>query len=333
VKTVVTGSSGFVGRHLVRALSERGDSVVAMDVVPTTELDGLAGVHQEKADLRDAPGLRKIVQGADAIFHVASRVQTQEHGSEEVFAINVGGTENLLEACRAEGVRRFVYASSASVVYGGSDIENGDESLPYPAKFHAPYAETKAIAERKVLAAHGRGGILSCSIRPHIIFGPGDTRFLPAILERAEKGKLKAYVGDARKVSDFTYVENLVHGLLLAADAMVEGHAAGGQAYFVTNGEPLAFWEFVGRILDGVGHPRPKVRVPFPIAYGAAAVREGIDRLLDRPSHEASLTRFAIRYLTTHHYFSIEKARRDLGYAPKVSLDRGIAATIAALRS
>lgn len=333
MKSVVTGSSGFVGRHLVRALADRGDEVIAMDVVPTKELAGLANVRQVSADLRDATALGAVVTGADAVFHVASRVQTQEHGADEVVAINVGGTENLLEACRREGVRRFVYASSASVVYGGADIERGDETLPYPASFHAPYAETKAIAEKKVLAAHGKGGILSCSIRPHIIFGPGDTRFLPAILERARKGKLKAYVGDPNKVSDFTFVDNLVHGLLLASDAMVEGHAAGGQAYFITNGEPLPFWEFVGRILDGVGHPRPKIRVPFPIAYGAAAVREGIDRLRNVPTSEASLTRFAIRYLTTHHYFTIAKARRDLGYEPKVRLQAGIDATIAALRS
>ncbi len=333
MKAVVTGSSGFVGRHLVRALAARGDSVVAMDVVPRSDLEGVSGISQVKADLCDASSLREVVSGADAVFHVASRVQTQEHGADEVFAINVGGTESLLEACRKEGVRRFVYTSSASVVYAGADIEGGDETLPYPLHFHAPYAETKAIAEKKVLAAHGREGILSCSIRPHIVFGPGDLRFLPAILERARKGKLKAYVGDAKKVSDFTYVDNLVHGLILAGDAMVEGHAAGGQAYFITNGEPVPFWEFVGRVLDGVGHPRPTIRIPFPIAYGAAAVREGIDRLRNVPTSEASLTRFAIRYLTTHHYFTIAKAKRDLGYQPKVGLQAGIDATIASLRA
>jgi sterol-4alpha-carboxylate 3-dehydrogenase (decarboxylating) len=329
MRAVVTGSSGFVGKHLTARLAQEGAAVVALDIVSGAPADN---VIPTKADLRDKSALLDAVTGAHVVYHVASRVQTRHTGADEVHAINVGGTQNLLSACRDKGVGRFVYVSSASVVYDGTDVERGDERLPYPSSFHAPYAETKAVAEKEVLDANGKGGVATCSIRPHVVFGPGDTRFIPAILGRAKTGRLKAYVGSPEKLSDFTYVDNLVDGLLLAAEKLKGDRVAAGQAYFVTNGEPMAFWEFVGRVLDGLGYARPKYRVPFPIAYGAAAVREWVDAMRGIPTSEESLTRFAIRYLTTHHYFSHDKATNDLGYRPRVDLTEGIARTIASLR-
>jgi nucleoside-diphosphate-sugar epimerase len=321
MKALVTGANGFVGRHLVRALAARGDEVRAVDVRP--------GENVIAADIRDQDAMERACEGVDLVFHAASRIQTRTTGASEVFDVNVGGTQKLMRACRKHGVTRLVYVSSASVVYDGRDLENGDESRPYPAHFHAPYAETKARAEREVLEAND-DKLATCAIRPHIVFGPGDTLFLPAILSRARSGRLKAYVGDARKKSDFTYVGNLVDGLLLAGDALAPGTKLAGQAYFVTNAEPIAFWEMVGRLLDGIGLPRPKMRVPFPIAYSAAAFREGLDAIRGLATSEESLTRFSIRYLTTHHYFSCAKAERDFGYTPRVSLDEGIALTVAA---
>ncbi len=284
------------------------------------------------ADLRDGDALERACEGVDTVFHVASRVQTRKTGADEVFDVNVGGTRKLLSACRARNVPRLVYVSSASVVYGGQDIEDGDESLPYPARFHAPYAEAKARAEEDVLGASD-ANLAACAIRPHIVFGPGDTRFFPAVLSRARSGRLKAYVGDADKRSDFTYVDNLVDALITAGDALTPDAALAGQAYFVTNGEPLAFWELIGRLLDGLDLDRPTWRVPFPIAYGAASVREALDAARGIATSEESLTRFTIRYLTTHHYFSCAKAERDFGYRPRIGLDEGIARTIESLRA
>ena len=332
LRALVTGANGFVGRHLVQALAARGDDVVAFDITagePTSE----GRTRTVVGDLRDEEALARVTEGVDTVFHAASRVQTRKTGAGEVRDVNVGGTEKLLEASRAHGVARLVYVSSASVVYGGQDLENGDETLPYPAHFHAPYAETKAIAERAVLEASGAGGLETCAVRPHIIFGPGDARFFPAVLSRARSGKLKSYVGDPSKLSDFTYVDNLVDSLLLAADRLAPGSKVSGQAYFVTNGEPRAFWEFVGQLLDGLGVARPAYRVPYPIAFSAAAFREGLDALRGIATTEESLTRFTIRYLTTNHYFSIEKAMKDLDYRPRVSLDEGIRRTLAALKA
>lgn len=330
MRALVTGSNGFVGKHLTRALAARGDEVVAFDLTPGDFAD--AKIRSVTGDLRDAAALTAAAEKVDVVFHVASRVQTRRTGADEVREVNVGGTEKLLQACRDRNVGRFVYVSSASVVYGGQDVENGDETMPYPAHFHAPYAETKAVAERLVLESSGKGDVLTCAVRPHIVFGPGDTRFFPAVLGRARSGRLKAYVGDARKLSDFTYVDNLVDGLLRAGDRLTPGSKVAGQAYFVTNGEPRSFWAFIGQLLDGLDLKRPGFRVPFPIAYSAAAVREGLDALRGVATSEESLTRFTIRYLTTHHYFSHAKATRDLDYRPSVTLDEGIRRTLPSLK-
>lgn len=331
MRALVTGGNGFVGQHLVRALAARGDEVVTMDLAEWSGGE-TPNVRSLRADLRDAAALERACEGIDMVFHAASRVQTRKTGADEVFDVNVGGTKKLLAACRKNAVPRFVYVSSASVVYGGQDIAGGDESLPYPARFHAPYAEAKARAEEEILRASDEK-LATCAIRPHIIFGPGDTRFFPAVLSRARSGRLKAYVGDPDKLSDFTYVDNLVDGLLTAGDALSHDSKLAGQAYFLTNREPLGFWELVGRLLDGLGHARPTWRVPYPIAFSAAAVRETLDAMRGIATSEESLTRFTIRYLTTNHYFSCAKAERDFGYKPHVGLDEGVARTIAALRS
>lgn len=331
MRALVTGGNGFVGRHLVRALAARGDEVLTMDLGAWAGEDA-EGIRSVTADLRDAAALERAAEGVDTVFHVASRVQTRTTGADEVFDVNVGGTKKLIAACRENDVPRLVYVSSASVVYGGADIEAGDETLPYPAHFHAPYAEAKARAEEAVLEASDRS-LATCAIRPHIVFGPGDTRFFPAVLSRARSGRLRAYVGDPDKKSDFTYVDNLVDGLLTAGDALRPKSALAGQAYFVTNEEPLAFWEMVGRLLDGLDLARPSWRVPYPIAFSAAAVRETIDAMRGVATSEESLTRFTIRYLTTHHYFSCDKAARDFGYRPTITIGEGITRTITALRA
>lgn len=327
---VVTGSSGFVGKHIVRALAERGDDVVALDVSPFDFAS--KNVQNKTVDLRDRAAVKSALDGATTVFHAASRVQTRKTGADEVFDVNVGGTQNLLDACSDLSIAKFVYVSSASVVYGGADIERGDETLAYPTSFHAPYAESKAKAEDVVLKESGKRGVYTCAIRPHIVFGEGDTRFFPAVLSRAKAGRLKAYVGDPNKLSDFTYIDNLVDGLLLASAALGPEGKASGNAYFVTNGEPTPFWEFVGRLLDGLSYARPKFRVPFPIAFTAAAIREAVDAARGIPTAEENLTRFTIRYLTTHHYFTHAKATRDFGYVPKVTIADGVAKTIEHLK-
>ena len=328
--SLVTGAGGFVGAHLVRALHARGDTVRAIDVRGREDLP----VPMKVADITDARSIAPQLEGVDVVFHNASLVQTARAGAERVWAVNLGGTKTMLEAARAAGVKRFVYVSSASVVYQGRDVENGDESLPYATTSQAPYADSKIAAEKEVLAANDPRGLLTSSIRPHVIYGPGDNRFLPAILARADKGQLKVGIGREPRLSDFTYVDNLVDALLLSDAALARDPSLGGRAYFVTNGEPIPFWDFVDRVLVARGDPKIRYRLPYWFAYGAAAMVEWSRAIRGRSSMpEDGFTRFAVRYMCTHHYFSIERAKKDLGYVPKVTIDEGIARTIAAAKS
>jgi nucleoside-diphosphate-sugar epimerase len=245
--------------------------------------------------------------------------------------VNLGGTENMLAAAQANQVPRFIYISSGSVVYEGRDIENGDESLPYASTSQAPYADSKIEAEKIVLAANGQGGVATCALRPHVVFGPGDRRFIPALLAKAKAGQLRAQIGRGVWLSDYTYVTNMVDAVLLADDALAKDgldSVAAGSAYFITNGEPMPFWDFVRKVAARLGFPPIQYTIPKSLMYGIAAVKEGIDTLRGGTLNaEDGLTRFAIRYMCTHHYFSIEKARRELGYNPAVSVDEGIERT------
>ena len=183
-------------------------------------------------------------------------------------------------------------------------------------------------------AASGQRGVLTCAIRPHVVFGPGDRRFFPAVLARAKAGQLRFSVGlFNRKLSDFTYVTNLVDALLLADEQLVPDSPSAGQAYFITNGEPLPFFTFVGKVLAELKLPPILAGVPYPIVYAVAAIKEGLDTLRGGTLNaEDGMTRFAVRYMVRHHYFSIDKARRDLGYEPRVNLAEGIRLTCAHLR-
>jgi sterol-4alpha-carboxylate 3-dehydrogenase (decarboxylating) len=323
IRSLVTGGSGFVGRALVEALVQRGDDVTVADLAPSPRRD----VRFARLDLRDAEATRAVCAGQDVVFHNASLVHTRNNREADVWGVNLGGTRHVLAGCREHGVGRLVYVSSASVVYEGRDIENGDESRPYTRFSQAPYADSKVAAEKEVLAASG-DDLVTCAVRPHIVFGPGDQRFLPAVLLRARAGKLRYAVGRGRKLSDFTYVDDLVDALVLADACLARHGVAAGRAYFVTSGEPTAFWDFVRAVLHRLSLAPIRGTVPYALAYLVAAAHEAVDTLRGGTlNSEDGLSRFAIRYMCTHHYFSIERARRELGYQPRVSIAEGIERT------
>ncbi len=328
-RSLVTGASGFVGRHLVAALAARGDQVTAVDLHPAEHPKGVTVLA---LDITDKAGVNEAIEGHDVVFHNASVVHTRWTNVDTVWAVNDGGTVNVIEACQQHGVPRLVYVSSASCVYEGRDIENGDESMPYSSISQAPYADSKISAEKRVLAADGEKGVRTTSLRPHVIFGPGDSRFLPAVLGRARAGKLKLGVGWGEKLSDFTYVDNLIDALLLADESLKNDPSrAGGKAYFITNGEPRPFFGFVKQVLARLDLPPIRGNVPYTIAYSAAAISEWMRSWggKDKIGHEENFSRFSVRYMCTHHYFSIERAREDLGYNPRILLDEAIELTCA----
>jgi nucleoside-diphosphate-sugar epimerase len=330
-KILVTGGLGFVGRALVERFADLGYSVTCVDMGAEAFRND---VRFLRLDIRDRDAVLSACAGMDSIIHNASLVHTKHNRIDDVWAVNLGGTENIIEACKIHAIPRLVYISSASAVYEGNDIENGDETLPYCSISQAPYADSKIAAEKAVLQFGGTMATQACAIRPHVIFGAGDKRFISAILDKARQGKLKRAVGNRDKLSDFTYISNLVDAVVAAEQRLTAGSPVCGQAYFVTNGEPIAFFDFVEKFLVEMGYPPITGKVPYWLAYAVAAIAEGIDTLKGGTLNaETGLTRFSVRYMVTHHYFNIAKAKRDLGYEPRVNLAEGIRMTAGQIKS
>jgi nucleoside-diphosphate-sugar epimerase len=316
MNALVTGGGGFLGGAVVRQLLARGDTVRSFSRQHYPAL----GVDQFQGDLADAAAVERAVAGCEVVFHVAAKAGVWG-SADEYHRANVVGTENVIAACRKHGVGRLVFTSSPSVVATGHDIVGGDESMPYPRRYLAHYPRTKAAAERAVLNANGPN-LATVSLRPHMIWGPGDNHLIPRLIERARLGQLRQ-VGDGTNRTDVTYIENAAAAHLLAADRLTPGSPIAGKAYFISQGEPVLVWPFINRILGLAGLPPVARRVPTRLAYAAGAVLEAVYRLLGRTG-EPRMTRFLAVQLGTSHWFDISAARRDLGYKPAVSTEEGL---------
>ena len=320
MKALVTGGGGFLGLALVRQLRARGDQVVSFSRGAHPELAAL-GVEQRPGDLADLDALGRAAAGCQMVFHVAAKAGVW--GSfEEYRRANLLGTMNVIAACRLHSIDRLVYTSSPSVVFDGADLEGGDESLPYPSHFEAHYPHSKALAEQAVLAANSPT-LATVSLRPHLIWGPGDNHLVPRIVAKARSGRLRR-IGTRPCLVDTVYVDNAAEAHLNAADRLAPGSAPAGKAYFISNDQPLPLWEMVNRILAAAGLPPENRCVSAPLAYAAGAFCERLWPLL-RLSGEPPMTRFLARELATAHWFDLSAAKRDLGYRPRVSIDEGLA--------
>eukprot|EP00742_Colponemidia_sp_Colp-10_P008768 GILJ01009516.1.p1 GENE.GILJ01009516.1~~GILJ01009516.1.p1 ORF type:complete len:351 (-),score=23.26 GILJ01009516.1:24-1076(-) len=322
---LVTGGCGFLGRYIVERLANRGDRVRVLDIAQTFELENVEFIN---GDVRELKVLLKACAGVHTVFHLAS---VTDPGGEykTYFHVNVIGTQNVIDACIACGVKKLIYTSSQHVVYDGSDIVNGEETLPYPKKHLDHYSYTKAEGERLVLDANGKRSLFTCCIRPVSLFGPRDTHFISQLVGKARDGQLNHIIGDGKNIVDYTYVENAAHAHLLAADKLFEGSVVCGQCYFITNGEPVPFWDFIKEILAGVGCPFPSKCISFRTAYIFAFLLEWLHWLLSWFVHfKPKLTRQMVVTMAKNHYFCASKAARDFGYTPIVSLQEGILRTI-----
>jgi nucleoside-diphosphate-sugar epimerase len=319
MKALVTGGGGFLGGAIVRLLRQRGDHVLSLSRNHYAALKE-QGVEQVQGDVADAEVVAKAAEGCDVVFHVAAKAGIA--GSyRDYHRANVIGTENVVNACRRHGIARLVHTSSPSVVFDGRDMEGVNESVPYPHHHEAPYPATKAKAERQVLAANGPN-LATVALRPHLIWGPGDNHLVPRILARGRAGRLRR-IGRENKLIDSVYIDNAAEAHLLAADRLNPGSAIAGRVYFISNGEPMPLWDLVNRILAAGGVPPVTRSVPANVAVLAGGVLEIVYGIF-RPDAEPPMTRFVARELATAHWFDLTAARRDLGYAPKVSIEEGL---------
>ncbi len=283
------------------------------------DLDAL-GVAQILGDVADPEVVSRAVAGCLTVFHVAAKAglwgpYSQYHHS------NVVGTQKVIAACREHGVRRLLYTSSPSVVFTGHDLEGVDESIPYAKHYDAAYPATKAIAEKLVLA-NNDSTLATVSLRPHLIWGPGDHNILPRIYARARARRLFR-IGPRNPLIDMTYIDNAALAHLLAADRLEPGSPISGRAYFIAQGQPVPLWDMVNRFLEIAHLPPVKRSIPLPLAVMLGGFLETVYTLFRLPG-EPRMTRFLARELSTAHWYNLDAARRDLGYSPRVDIEEGM---------
>lgn len=320
-KVLVTGGGGFVGSCIVKQLQKIDVQciVVGRNAYPKLKASGVTCLQ---GDICDTSFLSDSMQGVDTVFHVAALAGIWGKW-DEYYRINVQGTENVVAACKQNKVSSLVYTSTPSVVFNGADIVNGDETLPYANKFLCHYAKSKVMAEKIVLnSSSSDEEFLTCAIRPHLVWGPGDPHLIPRLLERGRTGELKK-VGDCNNLVDISYVENVADAHLLAAVNLESTKTAAGQAYFVSQGEPVNLWQWIDELFERMDVPPIQSTVPFSLAYGAGVVLETLHEVF-APQKEPRMTRFLAEQLAKSHCFSIAKATRDLCYKPRISTSTGM---------
>jgi nucleoside-diphosphate-sugar epimerase len=312
----VTGGSGFLGSALVRRLRREGWAVraLARSAEAATRVERV-GAEPVRGDLDDPSALRAGASGCELAFHAAATVSDWAP-REDYVRVNVEGTRKVIEACRAAGVRRLVQVGTEAALMAGEPLRMVDERAPLRPDSKCGYCASKAMAERLVRDANG-GALETVVVRPRLVWGPGDTTVLPALVEAAERGRF-AWLGGGRHRTSTTYVDNAVEGLVLGAE-----RGRSGEAYFVTDGEPVVFREFVTDLLGTRGIDPPDRTLPLALARALAGASEtlwGTLALAGAPP----LTRTAIWLSSLEVTIDIAKARSELGYTPPVSIAGGL---------
>lgn len=309
MRVLVTGASGLLGRTTAEALRARGDVVTVLQRRPA----GLPG-PEVLGDIADADVVRRAAAGQDAVLHLAAKVDVVGRWSDYARA-NIDGTRSVVRACLSEGVRRLVQVSSPSVAHGGRALVGAGAAPADPDGARGHYSRSKAVAEQLALAADSTD-LQVLAVRPHLVWGPGDTQLVARLVDRARAGRLPL-LGSGAALIDTTYVDNAAAALVAAIDA-----AAHGEALVVSNGEPRPVEEILLRVCRAAGVPEPHLRLPAWLARAAGTVVDGAwtaARRRDVPP----ITRFLAEQLTTAHWFDQRRTRERLHWAPEVSLDEG----------
>jgi 3beta-hydroxy-delta5-steroid dehydrogenase/steroid delta-isomerase len=329
---LVTGAAGFTGSKLVQALLDKGCKVRAL--VRNTTLD-LTHDNLEcfQGDIQDAEKMIQACNGIDTVFHTAAYIATlggsaaSQAYRDQAFAINVGGTANMIAASQSNGVKRLIHTSSVDVCFNTEEDLHMDEHTPYATTFTCLYTETKIAAEKSVLAANDNNGLLTCALRPDGIWGPGGSLMLDLLEEQLREGRMVARIGGDGALHDHVHVDNLIHAHIIAAESLVADSPVCGKAYFISDGAPAHMFDFVRPFFEGLGYQVPKPSIPaaplraMMTAWQWLHFKVGIPAPLFSP-HE-------LNKLTISHVINSDAAKRDFGYEPIKSVAQGMSESIA----
>lgn len=314
---LVTGGGGFLGSAIVGRLIEKGHRVQSFSRRSYAKLDAL-GVKQIIGDIKDSEAVASAVKGCDIVFHTAAKAGIWGNYT-DYYDINVGGAQNVIRACLENPGTMLIHTSSPSVIFDGNDMENVDESYPYPDRYLAHYPQTKALAEKGVIEAC-RKGLKAIVIRPHLIWGPYDNHLVPRIIAR---GRRLIRIGDGANLVDTVYIDNAAEAHILAAEKLSANPELSGRIYFISQDEPIRLWEMIDAILDAGGLPPVKHAISRQTGRMIGAFCEYVYKMLTI-SKEPPMTRFVAEELATSHWFNISAAKKDLGYIPKISTSEGL---------
>ncbi len=320
MRALVTGGGGFLGSGIARSLHEKQHDV---NIIGRNNYPHLPNsIKQLNGDIRDLDFLKKSIAGMDVIFHTAAFPGIWGR-AEDFYSINVYGTQNIIKACLFNKVQKLIFTSSPSVIYGDSSLEGVDELTPYPdnKNYLCEYPRTKAIAEKLVVEANGLD-LATVSIRPHLIWGPGDPHLVPRLLEKADKGKL-VRVGRGDNRVDLIYIDNAVHAHIKACEVLGLGKPSAGKVYFVSDGEPVNLWEWINEVLEKTRRPPVTRSISYRTANCLGHLLEGLYKL-GNIKKEPAMTRFLASQLATSHFFDISRAQKDLAYVPLVNPVEGM---------
>jgi 2-alkyl-3-oxoalkanoate reductase len=325
MRALVTGGGGFLGSGIAKSLHEKQHDVTVIGRNKYSHLP--KGIKQLQGDMRDFDFIRKVTTGQEAVFHTAAFPGIWGR-PEDFYSINVDGTRNVIKSCLLNGVPKIIFTSSPSVIYGNSSLEGVNETTPYPKDYLCEYPRTKAIAEKLVIEANGLD-LATISIRPHLIWGPGDPHLIPRLLSKADNGRL-VQVGDGDNKVDVIYIDNAVHAHIKACDSIGLGEPCAGKVYFVSDGEPVNLWSWINEILKNTGRSPVKRNISYKSASRLGLFLEKLYNLANIKK-EPAMTRFLASQLATSHYFDISAAKNDLGYEPIINPEEGMKRLIRSL--
>ncbi len=317
-KALVTGGGGFVGRTIVKMLIQKGVECRVIGRHRYSEIEAIGG-ECVVGDISDPDIMAVATKDVDTVFHVAALAGIWG-GWRKYYNTNVLGTKNVIRGCRINNVPRLIYTSTPSVVFNQHDIAGGDECLPYATDFLCNYAKSKVLAEKLVLSTNDES-LLTCAIRPHLIWGPGDPHLIPRLIDKGRREKLKI-VGSGNNMVDISYVDNVAYAHILAAHNLSTTPTAAGNAYFIGQEKPVVLWKWINTLFSELRIPEVNSSVSYMAAYWVGALLESVHYLL-RLKKEPQMTRFLAQQLSKSHYFTHNKAKNDLGYHPLISTEEG----------
>ena len=321
MKALVTGANGFLGSYLVEQLLERGYEVRGLVRRVADEHKAIGDMEVFHGDLRDEGQVEDACEGVDVVFH-AGAVSGIWGPWKHFHGINTMGTRHVVNGCLKHNVPRLVYTSSPSVTFNSDHQINVDETAPYPKEWLCHYPHSKALAEQHVLASNDPPHLMTCALRPHLIWGPRDRHLIPRLLQRARAKKLRR-VGDGQNQVDHIYVENAALAHILAAEALEPKSPVCGSAYFISQDEPVNCWGWINEVLNLAGISSVRRSISFYWAWRLGWALETYHELFNI-AEEPRMTRFLAAQLSKSHYFDISRAKRDFGYRVAVSTEEGM---------